>query len=171
MTNRLIVFISILLALILQWGCTQSSGPTAEEKQNKTTIERIFNEFVNQGNEATFDELVDANFIENEKLPPGFEHSKEGVKQLFRAFRGGFPDLNFKIDELIAADDRVVARLTVTGTNKGQFMNMTATGKKVSYDAIDIFRLSNGKVIEHWGISDNLAMMTQLGVIPAGPPD
>jgi steroid delta-isomerase-like uncharacterized protein len=171
MTNRFVVFVSLLLAFLLQWACTQSSGPTAEEKQNKTTVERIFTEFVNQANEATFDELVDANLKEHEQLPPGFEQSSEGVKQMFRAFRGGFPDLNFKIDQLIAADDKVVIRLTVTGTHEGQFMNMPATGKKVSYSVIDIFRLANGKIIEHWGISDNLTMMTQLGVIPEGPPD
>jgi steroid delta-isomerase-like uncharacterized protein len=169
MTNRFVVLLSVMLALFLQLACTQSSGPTAEEKQNKTTVERIFNEFVNQADEAVFDELVDANLIEHEELPPGFEQSGEGVKQMFRAFRGGFPDLNFEIKDLIAADDRVVVRITVTGTHESDFMNMPATGKKVSYNVIDIFRLSNGKITEHWGISDNLEMMTQLGVIPAGP--
>jgi steroid delta-isomerase-like uncharacterized protein len=171
MTNRLILVVTILLAFLLQLACSQAGGPSAEEKQNLSSIKRIFAEFINQGNEAVFEELVDANVIENEKLPPGFEKNREGVKQMFRMFRSAFPDLNFQVDELIAADDRVVARLTITGTQEGQFMNLPATGNKISYKAIDIFRLTNGKVMEHWGVTDNITMMTQLGIIPVGPPD
>ena len=171
MTNRLIVVVAILLTFILQLACSQSSGPTAEEKQNLSTIKQLFEEFVNQGNEAVLDELADANLIENEEMPPGIESNREGVKQFFRMFRSAFPDLHFQINDLIAANDKVVARVTVTGTNQGSFMNMPPTGNKVSYKVIDIFRLTNGKVVEHWGIGDNMKMMQQLGVIPEGPPE
>ena len=170
MTNRLIVVVAILLTFILQLACSQSSGPTAEEKQNLSTIKQIFEDFVNQGNEVVFDELVDANLIENEEMPPGFEPNREGVKQMFRMFRSAFPDLHFQVNEIFAADDKVVAQITVTGTHQGEFMNMPPTGNKISYKVIDIFRLANRKVMEHWGIGDNATMMQQLGVIPEGPP-
>ena len=168
MTRRLTVVVLILGAIILQWACSQNSGPTAEEQQNLSSIKRIYAEFINGGNEVVFDELVDANVIENEELPPGLEPNREGVKQLFRMFRSAFPDLHFQVDEMIAADDKIVARITITGTNEGSFMNMPPTGNKISYKGIDIFRLVNGKVVEHWGIGDNTKMMQQLGVVPEG---
>jgi len=167
MTRRLTVVVLILGSIILQWACSQNSGPTAEEQQNLSSVKRIYAEFINEGNEAVFDELVDANVIENEEAP-GFEPNFEGVKQFFRMFRGAFPDLHFQVDELIAADDKIVAQVTITGTHQGTFMNMPPTGNKISYKGIDIFRLVDGKVVEHWGIGDNAKMMQQLGVVPEG---
>ena len=163
MTGRLTVVVLILGSIILQWACSQNSGPTEEEQQNLSSVKRIYAEFINQGNEAVFNELVDANIIENEELPPGLEPNREGVKQFFRMFRSAFPDLHFQVDEMIASDDKIVARLTISGTNEGSFMNMPPTGNKISYKAIDIFRLIDGKVVEHWGIGDNVKMMQQLG--------
>ena len=165
MTKRLTVVVLILGAILLQWACSQNSGPTAEEQQNLSSVKRIYAEFINQGNEAVFDELVDENIIENEELP-GFEPNFEGIKQFFRMFRSAFPDLHCQVDELIAADDKIVAQVTITGTHQGTFMNMPPTGNKISYKAIDIFRLINGKVVEHWGIGDNAKMMQQLAVVP-----
>ena len=167
MTRRLTVVVLILGAIILQWACSQNSGPTAEEQQNLSSVKRIYAEFINEGNEAVFDELVDPNLIENEEAP-GFEPNFEGVKQFFSMFRSAFPDLHFQVDEMIAADDKIVTRVTITGTNEGSFMNMPPTGNKISYKAIDIFRLANGKVVEHWGIGDNAKMMQQLTVVPEG---
>ncbi len=165
MTGRLTVVVLILVTILLQWGCSQNSGPTAEEQQNLSSVNRIYAEFINQGNEAVFDELVDPNIIENGEMPPGLEPNREGVKQLFRMLRSAFPDLHFQVDEMIAADDKIVVRLTVSGTNEGSFMNMPPTGNKVSFKAVDIFRLANGKVVEHWGIEDNAKMMQQLGAM------
>lgn len=168
MTGRITVLVFILGMIILQWACSQNSGPTAEEQQNLSTVKRMYVEFINEGNEAVFDELVDANVIENEELPPWLEPNREGVKQLFRMFRSAFSDLHFQVDEMIAADDKIVARITVTGTNDGPFMNMPPTGNKISYKGIDIFRLVNGIVVEHWGIGDNAKMMEQLAAVPEG---
>jgi len=165
MTGRLTVLVLMLGLIILQWACSQNSGPTAEEQQNLSSVNRIYAEFINQGNEAVFDELVDPNIIENGEMPPGLEPNREGVKQLFRMLRSAFPDLHFQVDEMIAADDKIVVRLTVSGTNEGSFMNMPPTGNKVSFKAVDIFRLANGKVVEHWGIEDNAKMMQQLGAM------
>jgi predicted ester cyclase len=165
------VVVLILGMIIMQWACSQNSGPTAEEQQNLSTVKRMYEEFINGGNEAVFDELVDANVIENEELPPGLEPNREGVKQLFRMFRSAFPDIHFQVDEMIAADDKIIARITISGTNDGSFMNMPPTGNKISYKGIDIFRLVNGKVVEHWGIGDNAKMMEQLAVVPEGSPE
>jgi len=82
-----------------------------------------------------------------------------------------FPDLHFDTEDILASGDKVVARARVTGTNKGDFMGMPATGKSVSVQAIDILGFGeDGLVHDHWGVMDIMSMMQQLGVVPQGPP-
>ena len=115
------------------------------------------------------DHLAD-DVIENETLP-GFEPSKEGVKQFFTMNRAAFPDLRMEVQDLIASGGKVVVRGRFTGTHEGDFMGMPATGRSVDVQVIDILRFNDeGKVAEHWGLFDELRMMQQLGAIPEGPP-
>jgi predicted ester cyclase len=82
-----------------------------------------------------------------------------------------FPDLRLNVQDVIASGDKAVARVRVTGTHQGEFMGIPATGKTGAADLIDITRFGDdGLAHEHWGVVDMLAMMQQLGVIPAGPP-
>jgi predicted ester cyclase len=83
-----------------------------------------------------------------------------------------FPDLRMVPEDVIASGDKVVARVRVTGTHNGAFMGMSPTGRRVEVQLIDIIRFgADGRAREHWGVSDQLAMMQQLGAIPAGPAD
>ena len=68
---------------------------------------------------------------------------------------------------MIAEGDKIVGRVTLTGTHQGELMGIPATGKKVSFSEIHIVRISNGKVVEHWEVADTMSMMQQLGVIPS----
>jgi steroid delta-isomerase-like uncharacterized protein len=96
-----------------------------------------------------------------------FTHTgREGVRQIVSAFRRAFPDLTFEVHDVIAEGDKVVARVTIHGTHQGELMGIPPTGKRASVGAIDIMRVEGGKLAEHWGVTDNLAMMQQLGVIP-----
>jgi steroid delta-isomerase-like uncharacterized protein len=119
---------------------------------------------------STIDEFLAPNFVEREVLPPGTPSGREGVKQLTMMFRTAFPDFNVSIDDMIAEGDKIVARTTWSGTQKGDFMGIPSSGKRVSFDVIDIIRISEGKGVEHWGVMDSSALMQQLGVIPAGSP-
>jgi len=84
--------------------------------------------------------------------------------------RAAFPDLHMDVQDVFASGSKVVARVRYTGTNKGEFMGMPASGKKVDVSLIDIFLFGDdGLVREHWGVIDALAMMQQMGAIPAGP--
>jgi steroid delta-isomerase-like uncharacterized protein len=139
-------------------------------EQNKALFRRFVEEVFNKGDVSTIDELLAPNFVEREVLPPGTPSGREGVKQLTMMFRTAFPDFNVSIDDMIAEGDKIVARTTWNGTQKGEFMGIPPSGKRVSFDVIDIIRLSGGKFVEHWGVMDSSAMMQQLGVIPAGPP-
>lgn len=139
-------------------------GLSAGDGDNVATIHRLYAEFVNQGNTETFDALVADDFVEHEELP-GLPATAEGVKQFFSGFRAAFPDLQFEVEEVFGAGDRVVARFVMRGTHKGEFMGMAPTGKTVAVKAIDIFRFADGKITDHWGLTDTMAMMQQLGAM------
>jgi len=135
-------------------------------EQNKALFRRFVAEVFNKGNVSVIDELLAPNFIERETLPPGMPGGREGVKQMTIMFRSSFPDFNVTIDDLIGEGDKIVARLTWNGTQKGEFMGIPASGKRVSFGVIDIIRISEGKFVEHWGLMDDSAMMQQLGAVP-----
>ena len=80
---------------------------------------------------------------------------------------GAFPDLRVKVEDLIAEGDKIVGRVTLTGTHQGELMGIPATGKKVSFSEILIVRISNGKAVEQWEVADTMSRMQQLGVIPS----
>jgi steroid delta-isomerase-like uncharacterized protein len=127
-------------------------------------------ELLNAGDIDGFGELVAEDFVEHEETP-GLEPSKEGVKQLFRMYRAAFPDLRMEAQDVLASGDKVVARVRATGTHQGEFLGMPASGKRVEVQLIDIIRFGDdGLAHEHWGVLDALALMQQLGAIPASAP-
>ena len=131
---------------------------------------RRFYDFVNGGDVDGFATLMSEDTVEHEETP-GFPPTKEGVKQFFAAFIAAFPDLHMDVEDLIASGDKVVARVKVTGTHQGEFMGIPATGKSIDMQTIDIVRFGDdGLAREHWGVTDTMAMMQQLGVVPEGAP-
>ena len=93
-------------------------------------------------------------------------HGPEAVKLIVAAFMRSFPDLNFHIDDIFAEDDRVVTRMTATGTHTGSYMGVPPSGKRISCNVIGISRVKDGKIVEHWGVTDELHMMQQIGMFP-----
>ena len=86
-------------------------------------------------------------------------------------YLAAFPDLRMVPEDVIASGDKVVARVRATGTHQGAFLGMAPTGRRIEVQLIDIMRFGpDGRAREHWGVSDQLAMMQQLGAIPEGPP-
>ena len=88
------------------------------------------------------------------------------MRQGLQMIHVAFPDLHVALEDILADGDKIVARSHWTGTNQGEFMGMLATGKQVAFNVIDTVRFAEGKLVEHWGVSDMLAMLTQLGAIP-----
>ena len=135
-------------------------------EQNKALASRLVEEVLNQGNIRVIDEITSPDFVENEALPPGIPPGREAPKALFSMLFNGFPDFHATIEHLIAEGDTVVLHMTWTGTQQGEFMGIPPTGRRISVNVIDIIRIANGKLAEHWGIMDNATMMQQLGVMP-----
>ncbi|GAB3780595.1 ester cyclase [Nocardioides ungokensis] len=137
---------------------------------NVATMRRVY-ELLSAGDIDGFGDLLAADFVEHEDAP-GLEPTKEGVLQLFRMYRAAFPDLQMNVDELLPSGDKVVARITASGTHTGDdFMGVPASGKKVRIEVFDIIRFDDqGRACEHWGAMDALGMMQQLGAIPTMAP-
>ena len=133
-------------------------------EENKAMTRRIFEVF-NTGNLALADELIATNVVDHQ-APPGIEPGLAGFKQIVTMFRTAFPDIQMTIEDIIAEGDKVVTRSTMRGTHQGEFMGIPPTGKQFTATAIDIVRFAGGKGVEHWGNSDDLGMLQQLGVIP-----
>lgn len=136
-------------------------------ESNDALYRRFIDEVFNQGNLETVDELVSADLNEHEQLPPGFRPGREGLKDLIKALRAAFPDGKTSVEDIAIDGDKVWARNRSRGTNTGPFMGMPATGKIVEFEIMDLCRFDGGKIVEHWGVADNIAMMQQLGVVPA----
>ena len=133
---------------------------------NKTSVRRFYDEVFNKKNRAAIDEFIDPNHVDH-AAPPGTPGGLAGAKQTIGMYLTAFPDLHFAVEDMIADGDKLVARLTVRGTQQGAFMGIPPTGKHVTVTAIDISRMAGGKSVEHWIEMDTLGMMQQLGVIPA----
>ena len=136
-------------------------------EQNKALARQLVEELLNRGNMSAIDDLFAPDFVEHEELPPEIPPGREAPKLLFTMLRSAFPDFKATIEHLIAEGDMVVLHMTWTGTQKGEFMGVPPTGKSISIDVIDIIRIAEGQFVEHWGVMDQMAMMQQLGVIPA----
>jgi predicted ester cyclase len=132
----------------------------------KALVRRLYEEVFNRGNLSTVDELLAANYIDHTALP-GTSPGPEGLKQFTSMFHAAFPDLHFTIEDLIAEGDTVVVRQTYRGTHKGDLMGISPTGKQVTITSIDIGRFADGKLVEHWGATDSLGLLQQLGVVPS----
>lgn len=142
-------------------------------EENKALVRRFVDEVQSGGNIGAIDELCSPEFV-NHSAPPGVPSNREGVKQVTAMFRQAFPDSYFAVEDMIAEGDKVATRKTFHGTHQGEFMGIPPTGQQVSIGLIDIVRIVDGRVIEHWSMGDNLGMMQQLGVVPppeAPPPE
>jgi steroid delta-isomerase-like uncharacterized protein len=112
---------------------------------------------------AVIDEMYATNFVSHgDEDIRGIKNVKKSTSEEFSAF----PDLHFTIDDMVAEGDKVAARITMTGTHKGEYMGAPPTNKKITIRAIAIERFAGGKIVEEWGMTDTLGMMQQLGLVP-----
>ena len=136
---------------------------TAEE--NKAILRRAYEEAFNQKNLDALDEIFASDIIDHNPSP-GQPPGLEGAKQVFSSINTAFPDLHVNIEDMVAEGDKVVARVTMSGTHQGEFMGIDPTGNRVTITGMDLVRIAEGKIVEHWANFDDLGMMQQLGVIP-----
>jgi predicted ester cyclase len=132
-----------------------------EQERNKTLLLQLIEEGFNKGNLSIVDEIVAKDCKEHQR---GSSDGTEGAKEVIGTLRSWFPDFEMTAEDLVAVGDKVWARFVARGTNLGPFMGNPPTGKKVRTDVIDIVRFHDGKIVEHWGVPDQLGVMLQLGL-------
>jgi steroid delta-isomerase-like uncharacterized protein len=135
---------------------------------NKEVILAFLEDVLNQGRVARADDLVQENFVELDPLP-GQAQGREGLKAIVLSLRVSFPDMHWTAKEMVAEGEKVVTRFVWTGTHRGPFLGIPATGRPVEVKGVVIDRLENGKMAESRILMDTLSLMQQLGVIPAPP--
>ncbi len=134
---------------------------------NRQLTQRFY-EAVNSGDLDTAMELVADDFVDHEEFA-GMPSNRDGVRQFFELFRSAFPDLRMNAHQIVCEDDLVAVRGSMTGTHQGEFMGMQATGRRMEIQAMDLVRVRDGQAVEHWGLTDAMTMMQQLGAVPAQP--
>ena len=137
-------------------------------EDNKTFMRRFYEEVINQKNLAAIDDFVAPTFVNHSALQLGMLGGGiEEVKQYVSMILTTFPDLHYTVEDLLAEGDKIVARITISGTQQGAFMGIPATGKHATISDIEIFRITGGKAVENWVQADFLGLLQQLGVVPA----
>ncbi len=136
-------------------------------EENKETVRRIPEEITTLGKLELIDELFAPDFVDHSFSPAlGLAAGREGIRQYINMVRTGFPDVDLKVQQIVAEGEMVAARSVGRGTHTGEFMGIAPTGNQVTWTETHIVRMVNGQVTEHWADADRLGMMQQLGVIP-----
>jgi predicted ester cyclase len=148
----------------LEAHVTAPDTSITQSVHNSAQFRRLIELGFSGGDVAIVDEVVSVDVVEHQAgvRPP----DREGVKRLITYLHQGLPDLTVSIEDSIALGDKVWARLRAHGTHLGTFMGVAPTGKHLTVEIIDICRFANGQMVEHWGYTDRMATMEQLG---AGP--
>ena len=135
-------------------------------EENKALVSRFNEEVFGKRNLAAIDEYITPDQIDH-SLPSSLPNTREGTRQAIAMTLKAFPDLNFQVEDMIADGDKVVTRYITRGTQQGPFGPIPPTRKRVAVSGIVVTRIADGKIVEQWGLDDRLAMLQQLGLIPA----
>lgn len=134
-------------------------------EQNKALIKKLFNEGLNERKLNLADEIISSKFVIHGI--PNAKNGPDGFREIIQQFLDAFPDMMVTVENVIGEGDTVATRGSWTGTNKGSFMGMPSTGKKVKVEYADFWKIENGKCTENWVSMDIAGMMQQMGMAPA----
>ena len=135
-------------------------------EENKAIVRHYLDEVWNKGNVSIIDEVMAPTYARYMNASRAYL-DRERQKQRISGIRKAFSELALTLEDITAEGEKVTIRVTLHGTHTGNFMGVPATGKQIAIEAIDILRLVDSKVVEHWGVMDTFGLMQQLGVIPA----
>jgi len=131
------------------------------DKENKNIVMNFVEEFKNKANHGIIDQIFTDDFIHHLKLP-NIPSDKEGTRMIGQMVAGAFPDVHVTIEDLLVDGDRVIERSVAKATHKGDFLGVPATNNPVSWNETHIYRISDGKIAEHWPMLDMFGLMNQI---------
>jgi steroid delta-isomerase-like uncharacterized protein len=123
--------------------------------------------FINTASEALATELISPDAIFRVPGRPEPLQGPSGYLALIGMMRGGFPDIQWTLEETIAEGDKIAARFTMRGTHQGTFLGVPPTGRKIEVKAMNFYRLSGGQFVEEHGQPDLLGVLQQIGAMPS----
>ena len=140
------------------------------KQQQTDLIHRYFDEVWNRGRVEVLDDILTSDYINHSPSVPNPEPGPLGLAPIVEAMRRAFPDLRYDIEDIVHGEDSLAVRLTVSGTHRGDFFGIPPTGRAFCVTQINIERLREGRIAEHWRTMDELGLLRQLGVLPPTPP-
>jgi predicted ester cyclase len=138
----------------------------AREARNEAVVRRFYDELWNRWWLGAAGEIVSDALRFRGSLGAVCEGSDD-FRRYVEAVRGAFPDWHNHIEEILAVGDRVVTRMTWTGTHRGRLGDVEPTGARVEYAGAAFFRLTDGLIEEAWVVGDTQELWRALGVLPA----
>jgi len=135
-------------------------------ESNKTVVTDFIDGLFSKGDLSAVDTYLAEDFI-NHDPSFGTPPDREGLRATGAFIRAAFLDWRSELHQFVAEDDLVVERFTAAGTHQGEVMGVAPTGATVSLPGINIWRLRDGRIVERWGLLDELSFLKQLGVVPA----
>lgn len=138
------------------------------ERENKALIERYFDEVRNAHQGNVVEQVFSSDVTVHVDTPHGEETIRgvPAIRQTVQEYATALPDLRFTIEDQIAEGEKVVVRWRAEGTHRGELQGVAATGKRVSFAGVDIFRVANGRIAEGWSSYDRLGILQQIGAMP-----
>jgi len=136
--------------------------------ENKELMRRFYGEVCDQQQFNLVDQLVAEDYEHhNASLPPEMQRGRANFKQVLMMFYGAFPDLKATVEDLIAEDDKVAARVRFRGTHQGDLMGIPASGHPVDFVVSETYRIADGRLAEGWAVIDIMGVMQQIGAVPS----
>jgi steroid delta-isomerase-like uncharacterized protein len=133
--------------------------------ENEAVVRRFIEEGINARDLGVLDELFSPDYV-NHAATSDIPNDLAGYKVRLGYMIEGFPDLGITIEDSFSAGDKVAVRLTVRGTQRGDYMGSPPTGKHATWTAIAVYQLSGGRIVERWENRDDLGLLQQLGIAP-----
>lgn len=160
MKNRALLLPCLLVCLLALPAAAQEAPPADPTAANKALVRRYIDEVLSAGRLEALDELVSSDFVDSTPGALPDARGPEVVRRSQQRAREIFPEIRYRIDDLIAEGDKVVARYTV---NAATAAGGAAPAKKVEVTGITIFRIGEGRIREAWIVNDQVEMFLQLG--------
>jgi steroid delta-isomerase-like uncharacterized protein len=139
-----------------------SHPESSTSASSKEVVRRLYEEVWNGGNIDLVDELVAADCVRHD-LRPGNTHGAAGQKAAPNQFRTAFSDVHLDVEALIAEDELVAARWTISAVHTGTWAGVAATGRDVRFSGVNFYRVEDEKIVELWNLRDDYGLREQLG--------
>jgi len=134
-------------------------------EDSKQVVKRFVHGYQTEHDPVVIDEVIAEDAVDHSAMP-GMPPGRAGVRMLHEMLFAAFDGFNATIDDQLAEGDKVVTRKTFRGTHTGEVFGVPPTGRPVEFGVIDIVRVRDGQIVEHWNQLDLLGLMRQIGAVP-----